>query len=65
MVGHAVIVLTINGAPAPRQSKHVDITRSKVKVKVTGLLNFRKLTKIALFWVYLLRHFDVELKTDD
>jgi len=26
MVGHAVIVLTINGAPAPRQSKHVDMT---------------------------------------
>jgi len=40
------------------------LTRPKGNVKVTGLLNFRKLPKIALFWVYLLSHFDVELKTD-
>jgi len=38
---------------------HADVTlaRSEVNVKVTGLLNFEKLPKIALFLVYLLRHF--------
>jgi len=39
-------------------------SKVKVKVKVTGLLNFRKLPKIALFYVYLLRHFEVQVKTD-
>jgi len=29
-----------------------------------GLPNVRKLPKIALFYVYLFRHFRVELKTD-
>jgi len=38
------------------------LTRSKVKVNVTELLNFRKLPKIALFTYYL--HFAVEVKTD-
>jgi len=36
------------------------VTRSKVKIKVTELLKFRKL----FFLVYLLRHFGVDLKTD-
>jgi len=46
---------------------HADmtLTRSKFKIIVTGLINFRKLQKIALFYVYLLRHFRVELKTHD
>ena len=43
----------------------VTLTRYKVKVKVTGLLNFRKLPKIALLYVYLLRHFGVELKSQN
>jgi len=34
------------------------------KVKVTGLLKFRKIAEIALFYAYLLYHFGVELKTD-
>jgi len=34
---------------------NVALTRSKVKVKVTGLLKFRKLPKIAIFYVYLRR----------
>jgi len=45
---------------------HADMTliQSKVKIKVTGFLTFRKLPKIALFYVYLLRHFGMKLKTD-
>jgi len=39
------------------------LTQSKVKLKVTGLPKFRKLPKIALFYVYLLRHFGVQLKS--
>ena len=39
------------------------MTRSKVKVKVTEHLNFRQLPITAHFYVYLLRHFRVQLKT--
>ena len=49
---------------SPTRFVHVDMTftRSKVKVKLTGLLKLWKLPKIALFYVYLLRHFGMELK---
>jgi len=40
------------------------MTLTTSKVKVMGLLKFRNLPKIALFYVYLLCHFGVELKTD-
>ena len=55
MVGHA---------HSPTRIVHVDVTLTRSKVKVTAFLKFRILQKIALFWVYLLRHFGVELKTD-
>jgi len=54
MVGHA-------GSATGIVYAHVTLTWSKVKV--TGLLNFQKLSKIALY-VYLLRHFAVQLTTD-
>jgi len=41
---------------------NMTLTRSKVKVKITGLLKFQKSPNIALFYVYLLRHFGVQLK---
>ena len=40
------------------------LTRSKVKVKVMARLKFRKLPKIALFYVYLIRDFGMELKSN-
>ena len=47
---------------------HADVTltrcKVKVKVKVTDHLNFWQLPITARFYVYLLRHFHVELKTD-
>jgi len=43
---------------------NVTLTRSKVKVKVTEHLNFRQLAITAHFYVYFLRHFRTELKTD-
>jgi len=45
---------------------YIDMTliRSQVAVKVTLLLNFLKLPKVSLFYIYLLRHFRVQLKTD-
>jgi len=55
MVGHV---------GSPTCIVHADMTLTWSKVKVTGLLNFWKLRKIALFYVYLLRHFAVELKTE-
>jgi len=57
MVIHAVI---------PTRTVYVDVTvtRSKVNVKVTDHLNFRELTITAHFYVYLLRYFRAELKTD-
>ena len=56
----------VGRADRPKRIVHADVilTRSKINVKVTGLLNFQKLPKIALFYVYLLRHLHVELKTD-
>jgi len=56
-VGHA-------GSPARIVYADMTLTTSKVKLKLTGLLNFQKLWKIALFYVYLLRHFAVVLTTD-
>jgi len=47
MVGHA-------GSPTRVVDVDVTLTQSKVNFKVTWLLNFRKLPKIALFCVYLL-----------
>jgi len=43
----------VRRAASPIRIVHVDmtLTRSKVKVKVTRLLKFRKLPKIALFEV--------------
>ena len=41
MVGHA-------GSPTGIVHADMTLTQSKVKVKVTGLLKFRKLPKIAL-----------------
>jgi len=54
------------GSPTRKLILYADVTltRSNVKIKATGLLNFRKFPKIALFYVYLLRHFGVQLKTD-
>jgi len=49
------------GRPQPDMHTSVTLTRSNVKVKVTGLLKFRE---IALFYVYLLRHFGMELRSD-
>jgi len=57
MVGHA-------GSPTGIVHADMTLTQSKVKVKVTGLLKFRKLPKIALSYVCLLRHFNMELKSD-
>ena len=48
------------GRPRPDMHTRVISTRSKVKVKVTELLN---VPKVALFYVYLLRHFGGKLKT--
>ena len=55
MVGH--------DAGSTTRIVHVDTTLTRSKVKVMGLLKFRKLPKIALSWVYLLRHFGMKLKT--
>jgi len=44
-VGHA-------GSPACIVYADMTLAPSKVKLKVTGLLNFQKLWKIALFYVY-------------
>ena len=43
-------ILKAPPAGSPTCIVHADVTlaRSKVKVKVTGLLNFRKLPKVAL-----------------
>ena len=51
---------------SPTYTAYVDmtLTRSKVKVKVTGLLNFQQLPINAHFYVYLFCHFGAELKTD-
>jgi len=56
----------VGRAGSPTSTVHADVTlaRSKVKVKVTELSNFRKLLKLSLFYVYLLRRFGVELKID-
>jgi len=48
----------------PTRTVYVGVTLTRSKAKVTELLNFRKLLKPALFYVCLLRHFRVELKTD-
>jgi len=58
MVGHAAI---------PTRTVYVGVTftRSKVNVKVTDHLNFRRLAITAHFYVNLLRHFRAQLKTDD
>jgi len=59
MVGHAA---------SHTRTVYVDVTltRSTVEVKVTEHLNFhfRQLPITAHFYVYLLRHFRVELETD-
>jgi len=57
MVGHAAI---------PTRTVYVDVTltRSNVNVKVMDHLNFPQLAITANFYVYLLRHFRAELKTD-
>ena len=54
----------IGRARSPTRIVHVDVTVTRSKVKVAGLLNVRKLPKSAKVCVYLLRHFRVELKTD-
>jgi len=56
MVGYA-------GSPICIVHAHMTVTRSKVKVNVTELLA-SEVPKIALFYVYLQRHFGVKLKTD-
>ena len=43
---------------------YANVTLIRSKVKVTEHLNFRKLPITAHFYVYLLRHCRVELKTD-
>jgi len=57
MVGHA-------GSTIGAIYADVTFTRSKIKVKVESLLNFRQLPITAHFYVYLLRHFRAELKGD-
>ena len=52
------------GSPTCTVYADVTLTRSKVKVKVTDHLNFRQMPITAHFYVYLLHHFGVELKTD-
>jgi len=47
------------GRPRPDMPTRLTLTRSKVKVKVTELLNFRILLITAYFQVYLFRHFRV------
>jgi len=57
MVGHA-------GIATRTVYVGMTLTRSKIKVKVTEHLNFQKLPITAHLYVYPLRHFPVELKTD-
>jgi len=57
MVGHT-------GSPTRTVYADVTLTQSKVMVKVMEHLNFQKLPITAHFYIYLLRHFHVELKTD-
>ena len=52
MVGHA---------GSPTHIVYADMTLTQSKVKVTGA---SKVLKIALFYIHLLRHFGVQLKTD-
>ena len=56
----------VGPAGRPTCTVYVDVTltRSKVKVKVTGHLNFRQLPINVHFQLYLLRHFRVDLKTE-
>jgi len=59
-------VTWLGNAASRTRTVYVDVTltRSKVKVKVTEHLNFRQLPITARFYVYLLRHFAAQLKTD-
>jgi len=56
----------VRHAASPTRTVYVNITLtlSKVKVKVTEHLNFRQLPITADFYVYLIRNFRLELKTD-
>ena len=64
------VMLQSRGSPTYTAYVDMTLTRSKVKVKVTDrvkvteYLNFRQLPITAHFYVYLLRHFRVQLKTD-
>jgi len=51
-------------AGSPTRTVYVDVTLTRSKVKVTEYLNFRQVPITAHFYVYLLRHFRAELKTD-
>jgi len=55
MVGHAGSTTGI---------VHADVTLTRSKVKVTEHLNFWQLPITAHFYIYLLRHFRVQLKPD-
>jgi len=54
----------VGQAGSPTRTVYVGMTLTRSKIKVTELLNVRKLPKPALYYDYLLRHFRVELKTD-
>ena len=52
----------VGRAGSPTRTVYVGVTLDRVKVR--DHLNFRQLPITARFYVYLLRHFRVELKTD-
>ena len=54
----------VGQAGSPTHTMYVDVTLTRSKVKVTEYLNFRQVPITAHFYVYLLRHFRAELKTD-
>jgi len=54
----------VKHAASPTRIAHVDDDPDHIQGQGHGLLKFQNLLKIALFYVYLLCHYDVELKTD-